>query len=118
MLPIEENKRSNLKDSDFGIPEDRKFPLDTEQHVISAIKLFGHAEESKKKSLAKNIKKAADKYNIDIPETTQCYKYLNESVLSSDKEKELKNKIKDLENVCRDLTIQVLNLTPIEEGGD
>ena len=31
---------------------------------------------------------------------------------------ELKNKIKDLENVCRDLTIQVLNLTPIEEGGD
>ena len=95
MLPIEENKRSNLKDSDFGIPEDRKFPLDTEQHVISAIKLFGHAEESKKKSLAKNIKKAADKYNIDIPETTQCYKYLNESVLSSDKEKELKNKIND-----------------------
>ena len=31
---------------------------------------------------------------------------------------ELKNKIKDLENVCRDLTIQVLNLTPIEEGGE
>ena len=28
------------------------------------------------------------------------------------------NKIKDLENVCRDLTIQVLNLTPIEEGGE
>ena len=31
---------------------------------------------------------------------------------------ELKNKIKDLENVCRDLTIQVLNLTPIEEGDE
>ena len=31
---------------------------------------------------------------------------------------ELNNKIKDLENVCRDLTIQVLNLTPIEEGGE
>ena len=31
---------------------------------------------------------------------------------------ELKNKIKDLENVCKDLTIQVLNLTPIEEGGE
>ena len=29
-----------------------------------------------------------------------------------------KIKIKDLENVCRDLTIQVLNLTPIEEGGE
>ena len=31
---------------------------------------------------------------------------------------ELKNKIKDLENVCRDLTIQVLNLTPREEEGE
>ena len=29
-----------------------------------------------------------------------------------------RTKIKDLENVCRDLTIQVLNLTPIEEGGE
>ena len=31
---------------------------------------------------------------------------------------ELNKKKKDLENVCRDLTIQVLNLTPIEEGGE
>jgi FMN phosphatase YigB (HAD superfamily)/cytidylate kinase len=77
---IHEVKRSDLPDSAFGIPEDRKFPLDTEQHVKSAIHLFGHAEESKKKSLAKRINSAAKKYDIRIPETTQVYKYLNESV--------------------------------------
>ena len=75
---LSETKRSNLPDSSFGIPEDRKYPLDTEQHVKSAIKLFGHAEESKKKKLAKNIRAAASKYDITIPENTQCYKYLSE----------------------------------------
>lgn len=77
---VSEAKRSELPDSSFGIPEDRKYPLDTEQHVRSAIKLFGHAEESKKKSLAKRIRAAAKRYDISIPETTQCYKYLNEAM--------------------------------------
>ena len=80
---ITETKRSELPDSAFGIPEDRKFPLDTAQHVKSAIHLFGHAQEDKKKRLARRIKAAAKKYNITIPETTQCYKYLSEGALIS-----------------------------------
>ena len=76
---INETKRSELPDSAFGIPEDRKYPLDTKKHVMSAIKLFGHAEESKKKALAKRIRTAANKYDIRIPETTQVYKTLNEA---------------------------------------
>ena len=75
---LSEAKRSSLPDSAFGIPQDRKYPLDSKKHVKSAIKLFGHAEESKKKQLAKNIYTAAKKYGIDVPETTQCYKYLQE----------------------------------------
>lgn len=71
-----ETKRSNLNSSQFGIPEDRKFPLDSKKHVISAIKLFGHAEESKKKDLARRIKTAANKYDVRISKTTQVYKYL------------------------------------------
>ena len=39
-----------------------------------------YAEDSKKKSLARRIQAAARKYNISIPETTQCYKYLHESM--------------------------------------
>ena len=45
------------------------------------------------------------------------YKSIEKTKDEIEKE-ELNNKIKDLENVCRDLTIQVLNLTPIEEGGE
>lgn len=73
----EETKRSELSDDQFGIPEDRKYPLDTEEHIRSAIKLFGHAEESKKYMLAKRIKKAADNNGIEIPENTQLFKYLH-----------------------------------------
>ena len=74
-----EGWRADLPDSSFGIPEDRKFPLDTEGRVKSAIHLFGHAPEGKKKSLARRISRAANRYGIKIPETTQVYKYLHES---------------------------------------
>jgi hypothetical protein len=76
---ISETKRSELPSSSFGIPEDRKFPLDTKQHINSAIKLFGHAEESKKKLLAKRISSAAKKYNISIKDDSQVAKYLSEA---------------------------------------
>lgn len=74
-----ETNRSNLSNSSFGIPEDRKYPLDTKKHVNSAIKLFGHAKESKKKDLAKRIKSAAKRYDITINKNTEVYKYLNEA---------------------------------------
>ena len=54
--------------------------------------------------------------------STQCtlllYYKSKEKTKDEIEKEELNNKIKDLENVCRDLTIQVLNLTPIEEGGE
>lgn len=103
-----EISRANLKDNQFGIPEDRKYPLDSKKHVMSAIKLFGHAEESKKKALAKRIKTAAKKYDITIPETTQVYKYLSESyIIESSVEKihipaEVENIVFDMGSVLVD----------------
>lgn len=88
-IMLYETKRSELPDSAFGIPEDRKFELDTEKHVRSAIRLFGHAEESKKKDLAKRIKIAADKYGVEIKPTTQVYKYLNESYITESASRDL-----------------------------
>ena len=75
---FEESSRSELPNYKFGIEDKRKFELDTKKHVESAIKLFGHAEESDKKHLAKRIAEEAEKYGIEIPETTQVYKYLHE----------------------------------------
>ena len=58
-------------------------------------------------------------YMLQGTNMREVIKYYNDALEKDEIEKEeLKNKIKDLENVCRDLTIQVLNLTPIEEGGE
>lgn len=79
-----ETKRSNLPDSAFGDPVNRKYPLDSEQHVKSAIKLFGHGKVDDKKLLAKRISAAAKRYNIKIDPNTQVAKALNESEVSMD----------------------------------
>ena len=53
---------------------------------------------------------------VSTKDTLFLYYKSKEKTKDEIEKEELKNKIKDLENVCRDLTIQVLNLTPIEEG--
>ena len=53
---------------------------------------------------------------VSTPDTIFLYYKSIEKTKDEIEKEELKNKIKDLENVCRDLTIQVLNLTPIEGG--
>ena len=51
---------------------------------------------------------------VSTKDTLFLYYKSKEKTKDEIEKEELKNKIKDLENVCRDLTIQVLNLTPIE----
>lgn len=80
---ISAKERNSLDKSVFGIPEDRKYPLDSAKHVKSAIHLFGHAEESKKKALAKRIAKAAKHYGIAIKTDTEVYNYLNEGMTNN-----------------------------------
>ena len=53
---------------------------------------------------------------VSTQDTLFLYYKSKEKTKDEIEKEELKNKIKDLENVCRDLTIQVLNLTPIEGG--
>ena len=55
---------------------------------------------------------------VSTKDTLFLYYKSKEKTKDEKEKEELNNKIKDLENVCRDLTIQVLNLTPIEEGGE
>ena len=74
---ISAKERREIPVEQFGLPEERKYPLDTPEHVRSAIKLFGHCEEDKKHQLAVRIMKAAKKFNIEIKEDTEVYKYAN-----------------------------------------
>lgn len=61
---LETKDRNKLKDSTFGLPEERKYPLNDEAHVRDAIKKFNYVDETKEKELAKNILKAIDKFHI------------------------------------------------------
>ena len=79
-------KRSDLPDDEFGIPEERKYPLDTEEHVRSAIKLFNHVDSKYEADLAKRILKKKEEYGIDditIGEKNRLSKYisLSESIV-------------------------------------
>ena len=73
-----ETKRSELPDDAFGIPSKRKFPLDTEKHVRSAIKFFNYVDPEDEEELAKRIIAAMKKFGINdikYSEKNRFFKY-------------------------------------------
>lgn len=68
-------ERNNLKASQFGLPEERKFPLTDAKHVRSAISYFHTCPEDKKAQLAKRIKSAAKKFGVEISPNSPIAKY-------------------------------------------
>jgi hypothetical protein len=71
--------RNNLSPSMYGLPDERKFPLNDSNHIRSAIAFFSHCDNSKKKELAKRIIKAAKIHNITISKDSEVYKALYEA---------------------------------------
>lgn len=57
-------ERKNLKDSDFGLPAKKKYPMPDSKHVLSAIRFFNYVDREDEKLLANNIKKKAKEYNM------------------------------------------------------
>lgn len=71
--------RNDLPDSDFGLPEDRKYPLNDAAHVKAAIKMFSHCPNDKKAKLAKRITAAMDKFGINtkFKKDSPLYNYVS-----------------------------------------
>ena len=59
-------ERKNIKDSDYGIPSKRKYPMPDESHVRSAIQMFNHVDSADEAELARNIKKKIKKYGMTV----------------------------------------------------
>ena len=55
-------ERNKLPDKKFGLPNERKYPLNDKEHVLLAIKFFNYCEKDKRKELANNIIKAIGYY--------------------------------------------------------
>jgi DNA polymerase III delta subunit len=50
-------KRNNMQTKTFGLPKERKYPLNDKKHVLSAITYFNKCDPDKEEELARNIKK-------------------------------------------------------------
>lgn len=64
-------ERRALKDSDFGLPNERQWPIHDESHVRSAIQNFHWCPKEKQRELAKNILKAMRKFGMQNVEVSQ-----------------------------------------------
>ena len=77
-------ERRALKDSDFGLPETRQWPLNDEDHVRSAITNFHWCPQEKQRELAKNILKAIRRFgmtDIQITEGSPFAKYCPDAII-------------------------------------
>ena len=82
LMEMTKKERDSIPDSQFGLEEERKYPLNSAEHVRSAIKLFGHCPENRKKHLAKRIMAAAKKHGVEVKENTEVYKYANNKAMN------------------------------------
>lgn len=58
--------RRKLRPSDFGIPEERDYPMPDAAHVRAAESYFRYASDEKKPGLAHRILLKAKKYGVNV----------------------------------------------------
>ena len=71
MTELSEAKRDNLDDGKFAFPKERKEPLEDASHVRNAIARFDQVEgvsDHERDEAWKRIKKAADKFGVEVHE--------------------------------------------------
>ena len=76
---LTQEQRDNFSKKTFGIPELRKYPLNDAQHVRSAVVMFNYVSPKYEAELARNIKRAMKKFNVQMNVSGQnrLSKYLN-----------------------------------------
>lgn len=108
--------RNKLSDDQFGLPEDRKYPLNDAKHVRLAVKMFGHCEEGKRKKLAGNILKAAEKHGVSIKvgKNNPMAEYVPETMVEAASVKSAIDNIKfSLESVSANKILSCSSLTKL-----
>lgn len=76
---LSSKQRNAIDSKEFGLPSQRRYPLNDRAHVLAAIRLFNHVEPQYEKELAKNIIKKMKQYKIPpdtVGENNRLRKYL------------------------------------------
>lgn len=67
-----------MKDKEYGVPSQKKFPLDSKEHVLSAIRFFNYVDPTYEKELASAIISKIKEYdisNLTPSAANRFYKY-------------------------------------------
>lgn len=67
---LDAEERRDLSDSDFGLPEERAFPMPDAAHVRAAEAYFRYAPDEQKTELARNILSKAEEYGVNVKSPT------------------------------------------------
>lgn len=108
---LSSKQRKNLDNSEFGIPEERKFPLTDKKHVLMAIRYFYSCEPKYRKELSNNINNKAKqlKMKINVSKSNPFYNYADKDILSDKNISEAsaldyhtkdKDSIEDINSIC------------------
>lgn len=81
MAIINSKQRKELSKDEFGLPEERRYPLIDKAHVLKAIQFFKYCPDDKKKTLAKNINAKAREYCMKINCKGSFAKYISPDVV-------------------------------------
>lgn len=91
-------ERDALPDSEFGLPELRKYPLNDEEHIKEAIKFFHFCSGKNKPELAKNISNKVKKLKligkVTVSKKNPFKKYFPDWMIENDGTDDSKKKIK------------------------
>lgn len=71
MADLSDKQRDGLHEEQFAFPKERKEPLNNASHVRNAIARFDQVKgvsDSERDEAWKRIKKAADKYGVEVNE--------------------------------------------------
>ena len=77
-------QRKNLDKSEFGLPDERKFPLTDKTHVQKAIQFFKYCPPDKKKQLASAINRKAKSLGMKINAKGEFAKYISKDVATNE----------------------------------
>lgn len=76
---LDSEARNKIDSKEFGLPLQRRYPLNDRSHVMAAIRMFNHVEPQYEKELAKNVIRKMKEYNISpdtVGKNNRLRKYL------------------------------------------
>ena len=115
--------RKNIPDEHFGLPSQRKFPLNDSKHVKYAIQMSGHVKDKKElKTLAENIARRAQELDMDITVSKKnaLHEYMPEAMRETAYQEDPLTDLTSLDEEALDMLIEAVDqdMKYLEEDAD